>query len=125
MFAAYLVDGVQTIAEGVAIAKTAGLSTQRLGHTLIVSTKQLPVIRLTIVYTPKSRVAATLSEQFTAMSAPTETTVAPFRFTVEPKLGTCLTDGDRYLSPQLVGDEFLDRIRLFFKEAWKRPNILS
>lgn len=124
--AEYIQEQIAAIGEGLPMAAEAGLRSTRIGkHTLIVSTKQLPLLNITLNYRPKTSVDGTISEQFTAFSHPKAEYINPIRFTVDRNLQAYFTDGEAFLTPHQFGDEILERARLFFKKALQQPSILS
>jgi hypothetical protein len=122
----YLKTSVQDFLAVAPIAQQAGLRVDEINSMLVIlGTRQLPIVKLTLNYQPKQWVRGTISQTFTAFSLPANQSVGPIRFSVDLRGQACFTDGDRYMGAAQVGDELMELIGEFFRKAMDRPQILS
>ncbi len=94
-------------------------------NALTIRTDQLPLFSLALSYQPGRCIAGLLTEKFTALGSMNVGQIAEVRFSVDAGLQPCLTDGQRFLCPEQVGDEYLEIVGRFFEKVLEHPAILS
>jgi hypothetical protein len=119
----YLETMTKEFALSLPAAKSGNLRADKFNpDNLTIQTNVFPLIKLEILFSP-GRIDATSRETFHGLAVPKVKQFSPIRFTLDERQQPCFTDGERWLHPEHLAEEFMESVAAFFEEASRRPVI--
>lgn len=109
------------------LAKEKDLKAVRSGRdNLTIQTSVYPVLKFEVIFVrDRNLVTGRITENMSALSGQRVATLNPIGMTVDRNLQPFFTDGERYLAAEVLAEELMENVLLFFEKAANVPSFLA